>query len=235
MRRFAVFIAAFLILSACGRKAKVSVPPAISTPTASAGGLSRSELEGFASYYAEPYHGRRTASGEIFDSYKGMTAAHRTLPFNTIVRVTNKTNSESVDVRINDRGPFVDGRVIDLSFAAAQKIDLVRAGVAPVKLSIVRQGDGAGGPAPTSTIPAVYAVQVGAFANERTAQDLKKRLSRKFSSVSIETVAVNDTTIYRVRIGNEPDLVSAQRLARRRQLGDGSPSGRHGALASCLA
>src|ERR1041385_6260714 len=133
VRRFAALIAACLVLSACAKKTAATVPPPlVASPSAGVpapASSSNSELEGFASYYAEPYHGRRTASGEIFDSYKAMTAAHRTLPFNTIVRVTNKTNSQSVEVRINDRGPFVDGRVIDLSFAAAQKIDMVRAGV----------------------------------------------------------------------------------------------------------
>jgi peptidoglycan lytic transglycosylase len=102
---------------------------------------SRHELEGLASFYAEPY-GRRTANGEILDTYKDMTAAHRTLPFNTMIRVTNKLNSESVDVRINDRGPFVHGRVIDLSVAAAEKIGMVQAGVVPVKITILQQGDG---------------------------------------------------------------------------------------------
>src|SRR5207253_6476399 len=82
---------------------------------------------------------RRTASGEIFDSYQGMTGAHRTLPFNTLVRVTNKQNGRQVDVRINDRGPWVEGRVIDLSFRAARQIDLVRAGVVPVKLRVLKQ------------------------------------------------------------------------------------------------
>ena len=75
-------------------------------------------MEGIASYYAEPYNGRRTASGEIFDAYKAMTAAHRTLPFDTVVRVTNQANGRRVDVRINDRGPFIEGRVIDRYEAA---------------------------------------------------------------------------------------------------------------------
>src|SRR3954468_10274474 len=100
-----------MTLSACGRKSKVSVPT--TQPASSA--VAKSELEGLASFYAEPYHGRKTANGETFDTYQGMTAAHRTLPFNTLVRVTNKTNGREVDVRINDRGPFIDGRVIDLS------------------------------------------------------------------------------------------------------------------------
>ena len=79
-----------------------------------------SELEGLASYYAEPYHGRRTASGEVFDTYKVMTAAHRTLPFHTVVRVQNMANGKAVQVRINDRGPFIAGRIIDLSVRAAR-------------------------------------------------------------------------------------------------------------------
>jgi rare lipoprotein A len=98
------------------------------------------ELEGLASYYAEPYHGRRTANGEVFDTYQAMTAAHRTLPFNTVVRVENKVNGKEVEVRINDRGPFIKGRIIDLSLRAARAINMVRAGVVPVKLKIVSQG-----------------------------------------------------------------------------------------------
>jgi rare lipoprotein A len=98
------------------------------------------ELEGLASYYAEPYHGRRTANGEVFNTYQAMTAAHRTLPFNTVVRVENKVNGQEVEVRINDRGPFIKGRIIDLSLRAARAINMVRAGVVPVKLKIVSQG-----------------------------------------------------------------------------------------------
>jgi rare lipoprotein A len=91
---------------------------------------------GIASYYADAYHGRTTASGETFDMYE-LTAAHRTLPFGTRVRVTNLDNGRSVTVRINDRGPFIDGRVIDLSLAAAQRLDMVEAGIVPVKLEVV--------------------------------------------------------------------------------------------------
>jgi rare lipoprotein A len=124
------------VLSACGhRKVQVRIPQ--SQP----GSISSNELEGLASYYAEPYHGRKTSSGEIFDTYQGLTAAHRTLPFNTLVRVTNKSNGREVDVRINDRGPFIDGRVIDLSLRAARQIDLVGPGVAPVKLKVLKQGE----------------------------------------------------------------------------------------------
>lgn len=92
---------------------------------------------GIASYYADKYHGRKTASGETFDQNK-MTAAHRTLPFGTKVRVTNVGSGKSVTVRVNDRGPFVKGRVIDLSRAAAQKLGIVRSGLAAVKVEVIQ-------------------------------------------------------------------------------------------------
>ena len=95
--------------------------------------------DGKASYYADRYHGRTTANGERFD-VNALTAAHKTLPFNTVVRVTNLKNGKSVTVRVNDRGPFVEGRVIDLSPAAARKIDMIRDGVVPVRLDVVRGG-----------------------------------------------------------------------------------------------
>ncbi len=91
---------------------------------------------GYASWYGGKFQGRQTASGEIFDTDK-LTAAHRTLPFNTIVRVTNLKNDRSVVVRVNDRGPFVQGRIIDLSRAAAQSLDMIKDGTAPVQLDIL--------------------------------------------------------------------------------------------------
>ncbi|MFY1019183.1 septal ring lytic transglycosylase RlpA family protein [Ectopseudomonas khazarica] len=96
------------------------------------GGSGGSET-GKASYYGQAHHGKRTASGERFDQH-ALTAAHRTLPFGTRVRVTNLNNERSVVVRINDRGPFVRGRIIDLSRAAAERLDMLRAGVVPVRL-----------------------------------------------------------------------------------------------------
>lgn len=91
---------------------------------------------GKASYYADKFHGRRTASGEIYDKSK-MTAAHRSLPFGTIVEVTNLSNNRSVTVRINDRGPFVSGRIIDLSRTAAEEIGMIRQGVVDVEIRII--------------------------------------------------------------------------------------------------
>jgi rare lipoprotein A len=97
------------------------------------------QLAGIASYYADEFQGRKTANGEIFDMYD-LTAAHRTLPFNTKLKVRNLENNLSVVVRINDRGPFKDDRVIDLSLAAAKKIGLVANGTAPVQLEIIEFG-----------------------------------------------------------------------------------------------
>jgi rare lipoprotein A len=98
-------------------------------------------LEGVASYYADEFHGKLTSNGETFDM-DGITAAHRTFPFGTKVRVTNLENSKSVVVRVNDRGPFKEGRIIDLSRGAAREIDLIRSGTASVKLEVLEWGLG---------------------------------------------------------------------------------------------
>lgn len=98
------------------------------------------QQEGKASYYADKFHGKSTASGEKYDIEK-LTAAHRSLPFGTHVEVTNKKNQKSVIVTINDRGPFVKGRIIDLSRAAANKIDLIRDGVASVSIRILEENE----------------------------------------------------------------------------------------------
>lgn len=93
---------------------------------------------GTASFYGEKWNGRKTSNGEIFDTYK-LTAAHKTLPFGTLVKVTNEKNGKSVVVRINDRGPFIKGRIIDLSKAAFEAIESVSKGITKVKLEIVKE------------------------------------------------------------------------------------------------
>ena len=93
---------------------------------------------GIASWYGVPYNGRRSANGEIYDMEK-LTAAHRTLPFDTWVEVTNLVNKKHVDVRITDRGPFVNGRIIDLSLAAAREIDMVQSGIVRVRIKVIRK------------------------------------------------------------------------------------------------
>lgn len=120
MKKMILFVGlCVVVLSACHRKT-------------AAGGRSGSET-GMASFYADKYDGRKTSNGEIFRQSK-LTAAHKTLPFGTKVKVTNLNNGKSVKVRVNDRGPFIAGRIIDLSKSAAKKIDLVNAGVAKVKI-----------------------------------------------------------------------------------------------------
>jgi rare lipoprotein A len=96
-------------------------------------------LKGKASYYGEKFHGRKTASGEIFNMY-AMTAAHKSLPFGTKIKVTNTSNQKSVVVEINDRGPFVGNRILDLSYQAAREIGMLNSGIADVSIKIIRLG-----------------------------------------------------------------------------------------------
>ena len=110
-----------------------------STPVTATSSTRTHQLAGVASYYSDEFHGRKTSNGETFDMHD-LTAAHRTLPFNTKVKVTNLENSKSVVVRINDRGPFKDDRVIDLSFEAAKQIGLIANGTASVRLEILELG-----------------------------------------------------------------------------------------------
>jgi len=123
-------VLALLAITGCARKTAAHVPQPVRPAAAG------STETGIASWYGVPYHGRRAASGEIYDMEK-LTAAHRTLPFNTWVEVTNLTNGKRVDVRINDRGPFVDGRIIDLSHAAARQISMLGPGIAKVRLEVI--------------------------------------------------------------------------------------------------
>jgi rare lipoprotein A len=147
--------------------------------------------EGNASWYGEPFHGRRASNGEIYDMYK-MTAAHRTLPFETMVRVTNANNGKSTVVRITDRGPFVDNRIIDLSLAAAREIELVGPGVGPVRVEVL------GGVDPTVGF---FTVQVGAFRDRSNAERLRDRLNASYSPIFIQQYDSPDGIFYRVRVG----------------------------------
>lgn len=192
MRRLFPLLLFLALTSACHSRSHVA-----SAPAGVLGADSGSVADGNASYYGDPYHGRRTASGEIFDKNK-LTAAHRTLPFDTWVRVENQLNGESVDVRINDRGPFVAGRIIDLSEGAARKIDMIRAGVAPVRLQVIRESPNAASARPQQN--AFYAVQLGAFRDESAAQNLRRRLEGKYTGVYVDR-PTPDSPFYKVRIG----------------------------------
>src|SRR5260221_1285353 len=158
--------------------------------------------EGNASWYGAPFHGRKASNGEVYDMNK-LTAAHRTLPFDSIVRVTNLSNGKTTTVRITDRGPFVDNRIIDLSRAAAQEIESIGPGIVPVRIEVLSGSDPAAG---------FFTVQVGAFKEKGNADRLKERLSTDYSPIYIQQVVVEDGSFYRVRVGRVSGEQEAQRL-----------------------
>ena len=159
--------------------------------------------EGIASWYGIPFHGRRASNGEVYDMNK-LTAAHRTLPFETVVRVTNLSNGKATVVRITDRGPFVDNRIIDLSMAAAREIDSVGAGVVPVRLEIISAGIDPGS--------GFFTVQVGAFRERGNAERLRERLTDSYSPIFIQPYDSPDGLFYRVRVGKVPGEGAAQQF-----------------------
>ena len=159
--------------------------------------------EGVASWYGVPFDGHRTSSGEIYDMH-AFTAAHRTLPFGSVVRVTNLRNGMQTEVRINDRGPFVANRVIDLSLSAAQAIGMVGPGTASVRLEVMS------GPNPAIGF---FGVQVGAFANTDNADRLQARLAARYSPVIVATYDSPNGIFYRVRVGRVPTEQEARQLA----------------------
>jgi rare lipoprotein A len=132
------------------------------------------------------------------------TAAHRTLPFNAVVRVTNLQNGKQTEVRINDRGPFVANRIIDLSLSAAQAIGMVGPGTAQVRLEIIA------GPNPAVGF---FGVQVGAFQMPENAERLRSQLSGRYPSVTVAKYDLPNGTFYRVRVGREPTEGAAQQIA----------------------
>jgi rare lipoprotein A len=159
---------------------------------------------GLASWYGGKFQGRRTASGEIFDT-RLLTAAHRSLPFGARVLVTNLANGRSVTVRINDRGPFVAGRVIDLSLAAARAIGLAGRGLAPVRLEVL-----SGAAPPSSSVaaqPASYRLQLGSFRQRANAESLRARLAAAGFPAELETVGgVTRVVLRRVSSAELPAL-----------------------------
>lgn len=157
---------------------------------------------GIASWYGGEFHGRPTSSGEIYDMYSN-TAAHKLIPLGTIAKVTNLENGQSVVVKINDRGPFVEGRIIDLSYSAASEIGMVNRGLANVEIEILKWGE----------VISDFTVQVGSFLIEENAINLRRRLGYKYSDVYIVPYITNDRTFYRVRIGIRKEMREAEQLA----------------------
>jgi len=160
---------------------------------------------GVASWYGHPYHGRAAADGEIYDM-ETMVAAHRTLPFNTWVRVYDLDNQKTVEVRIIDRGPFVDGRIIDLSHAAANAIDMVGPGIAHVRVEVIG--------VPAGIAPAIYVVQVGAFQDRAIAERIQAQLAEHYGQTRVIQRKENPG-VWRLLVGNEANLDAANALRER--------------------
>lgn len=187
-----VFSSAIILLVGCGEKKRVVTrvpppPPPVTSETAATHPTPNPDVydrrtpilveTGMASWYGPPYHNRKAATGEVYDMHQ-LTAAHKTLPLNSIVRVTNVANGKSVIVRINDRGPFIGTRIIDLSYAAAHEIETWRAGVANVRVEVLEtpKSLNEGGR---------WCVQIGAFSDVEEATRLKEKLARKYRTANV--------------------------------------------------
>ena len=170
---------------------------------------------GIASWYGQKFHGRKTSSGEVYDMY-AMTAAHKSLPLPTYVRVTNLDNNKTTVVRVNDRGPFHDGRVIDLSYAAATKLGIVAAGTAPVEVRAVDAlGNVADAPAtstPSGEAPKVF-LQLGAFSLRTNAVSFQQRVAALANQPTrINEVVRNGVRFYQVQLGPLKSVEQADRV-----------------------
>lgn len=167
--------------------------------------------EGVASWYGADFHGKRTSNGEIYDMY-ALTAAHKTLPLGVYVKARNKRNGREVVVRINDRGPFVKDRIIDLSYAAARQLGIADTGTAPVRIEALGyRGDSAAAyRQPVSYDAGSYAVQVAAFTDSSNARRLAGLLKRRYGASSIEEAQVRGSTFFRVRVGRYESLKKAE-------------------------
>ncbi len=167
--------------------------------------------QGVASWYGPDFHGGRTATGETYDM-NAMTGAHPTLPLPAWVRVTNLENGRSVVVRLNDRGPFSKERIIDLSKAAAEQLDMIRAGTARVEVRSLAGGD----PAPAAPPPAAYFAQAGAFGERANAEALASRLrAAGIDGVSVSEATADGRPVFRVRAGPAASLAEFDALIER--------------------
>lgn len=208
LRSLLVVAAALLMTASCGRKrqaAKTPPSPRVSVAPVMIGDVER----GIASWYGDPYHGRRSANGEVYDMHQ-MTAAHRTMPFGTWVKVDNETNGKSTKVRITDRGPFVGDRVIDLSRKAAEEISLIGPGTAKVRLTVIDAPDG--------EVVEKYGVQVAAWEDKARAEEFKKLIAKQFGDIRI-VEREGKPVLYRVIVGSGTREQADEMARRLRQLG----------------
>lgn len=194
----ALLMGAWITLPGCRRHTRAPALPAAPSP-----GWTET---GIASWYGNPHHGRRTSNGEVFDMNQ-MTAAHRTLPFGAIVRVTNLDNRKTVSVRINDRGPFVEGRIIDLSRAAAREIGLIGPGTARVRIELTGYAD-----PDQLKQPPLFTIQAGAFADRASAERFRDRLRRQYEPVDI-VASLTPPGTYRIFVGRFGEQREAEAAA----------------------
>jgi rare lipoprotein A len=204
IRWVVLFVSFSLLVSSCAAPTRrVKKKPVESVP----GRLDSFYVErGVASWYGREFHGNPTASGEIYNMYD-LTAAHRALPLGTRAMVTNLENNRSVEVRINDRGPFVKDRIIDLSYAAAKVIDMVDHGTAQVKIVAfgIRED--------FRQEPSFYTVQVGSFSEKANAEYLLQEVRRVFQEAYMTVLETTGGNYYRVRVGRFKRREMAYRLA----------------------
>ena len=173
--------------------------------------------QGNASWYGEKFHGHKTSNGEIYDMYS-MTAAHKTLPLPSYVKVTNTNNGQSTIVRVNDRGPFHDGRIIDLSMAAASKLGVIKTGTAPVKIELIKVAKPDSADEWQSANPNYYFVQLAAVTNEEKAKAVATELEKTFST-SVDLKKAESAQVYRIRLGPYIDRDEALKLREKARAG----------------
>ncbi len=199
LKVLALFVFTVVLISACGvtkRGADFSAP--VSSENA------RAIETGVSSWYGPNFHGKLTANGEVYDM-NGVTAAHRTLPFGTILLVENLDNGKTVQVRINDRGPYAKNRIIDLSKGAAEQIDMIGPGTARVRLYLLK-GDLENSRITDIKVP-TYTVQLGSYQTKNEAEKHSKKINGSF----VETVKINGETFYRVYKGTYTDPEAAKK------------------------
>jgi len=192
----------FLFLASCARPPARPVIPGI--PGAGEAGL--------ASWYGPDFHGRRTSSGEVYDMYQ-LTAAHRELPLGTWILVTNLENGRSVELRVNDRGPFVADRIVDVSYAAGRLLGMIGPGVVPVRLTVTHPAIAPGGIPLGAT--AKFTVQVGSFNSLENARAVERSLAEGFPGVEVARRVIGTETYFRVWVGNFSRRSEAQAVAER--------------------
>ncbi|MBW1987985.1 MAG: septal ring lytic transglycosylase RlpA family protein [Deltaproteobacteria bacterium] len=167
--------------------------------------------EGIASWYGNPFHGRKTSSGEVYDMHL-MTCAHKTLPFGTLLRVDNLDNGRSCQVRVNDRGPFAKGRILDLSFAAAKELGMTGPGTARVRITALAAPAEKRVTDKNVFYTGNFTIQVGAFSDPGNARRLQKKLSARYDNAHVIRFFQDGRTFHRVRVGRASSLDQAEKL-----------------------